>query len=86
MHGTWKGAEFWLATVMACRGLGRGYRRKEVNSFEGVLARASPAKIHANFLRAVVGVKMGMMPWKKTYIGMSYIYQTKEKKLTTYIF
>ena len=28
LHGTWKGAEFRLATVMACRGLGRGYRQK----------------------------------------------------------
>ena len=28
LHGTWKGAKNWLAIVMACRGLGRGYRRK----------------------------------------------------------
>ena len=28
LHGPWKGAGYWLATVMACRGLGRGYRRK----------------------------------------------------------
>ena len=28
LPGAWKGAEFWLATVMACRGLRRGYRQK----------------------------------------------------------
>ena len=28
LHGVWKGADFRLATVMACRGLGRGYGQK----------------------------------------------------------
>ena len=38
---------------MACRGLGRGYRRKGGYSLEGVLAMETPPKIHANFLRVV---------------------------------
>ena len=48
-----EGDEFWLATVMAYRDLAVDAGEKGVYSLEGVLARATPTKIHANFLRAV---------------------------------
>ena len=48
-----EGGEFQLATVMACRGVGRGYRRKGgIFPCRGV-GKGDPYKIHANFLRAV---------------------------------
>ena len=46
-----------LATAMACTKIagdaGDEWTKMGINSLEGVFVRASPATIHANFLRAV---------------------------------
>ena len=54
LHGTWKGLEFWLATVIACRGLGRGYRREGGIPLKGCWqGRPLQKSMPINFLRAV---------------------------------
>ena len=58
LRGTRKGAEFLLATAIACMGVegnaGDKRTKKGVTFLEGVFVKVSPATIHANFLRAVL--------------------------------